>query len=233
MKRQFKILGTIILTGILIFIPFNISSLFGDNISLANGNILFDFNGEFSKENIKNKFRKYNVSEENIDRLIKKIENKELLDSEKKDSKVILIEEFNKNTKVLRYQDGSIQVITVKDLPEYSFRSVSGGNYSSGSGYYRYSHVLVASDRIVSLISFRADFTYYTGGRSRIDNVYEARVAGLGVFSDIKLYIIQQEGSDFYPASAELTAIRAFRDGSKSISLKLFVDGHNRWTQEY
>lgn len=151
-----------------------------------------------------------NVNSEDIEKLLKKYENGEIWDSLNPNVSSIRTEKYKKDNNVITkmyFPDGSVTVKEIIDEPNedsISTRKVSGGTWSSGTGYRNCYGALVRVNHGVVDMSFEADFSIHQNNYDKINDVYHGDyfVAG-GTVSNEVLRINQEWETSRRPAEAE------------------------------
>jgi len=148
---------------------------------------------------VENKLLSSGTSELVTQKLIDKLETGELWDSMNPDSKPISIETVilgNDIASYLIYADGSSTTV-----------SLTGGTYSTGTGYALWTGRTVKADSISTIFSYKIDYTLLNGENDLISSVYDKKITIIcGTFSQDILQIVKSTENLNGPAQSKLSA---------------------------
>lgn len=235
MNKKFKITTAILCSG-LIITP--VSGIIQNNQNFVKAeykknNIL----SNQEKEYVVAKAKEFNLSDSQVENIIRKLEKGQLLDAFNPEKKPVKSTKVSNTEYIYYYDDGSVIKQTIikdnktkeKKHPNTTFRSVNGGNVYWGSNFKYTSNALIKNDTLYGNFTFRADYANLGHLGGQIDNVYDARYWGIGTYSDISLWIQESKGD---PARAVMTVNWSAPAGvaSSLLKLELFVNGTDAWT---
>ncbi|MCD1147263.1 hypothetical protein LQU94_03975 [Peptoniphilus sp. KCTC 25270] len=170
----------------------------------------------------------YNVPSDKIENLMNKFDRNEDWDS-MKNIEFTSSEQWDENTTVYRYNDGSIQIVTIETPPLEGQEGVitpygvSGGRWVTGSGYRNCYGAKVSTNLLQYSMSFKADFSVVPSpGKSKIMNVYESTFSG-GTKKKDWLGITRPSETNYHPATAEYSVIVNRNGNDRKHSLFLRV----------
>lgn len=140
--------------------------------------------------------------------------------------------EDGSSKEIYTYPDGSISVIEVK-APQ-TRASISGGQSSSGSGYYIRKGALVSHNTGAVKASFKADYTNVNGGYDSLDKIYMPSITVYGGdYSDARFGNQSMPSSSYTPnkrkedANGKAFATLTFKLKSSNVAstgyLQIFV----------
>lgn len=136
------------------------------------------------------------------EKLIKKLESGELLDSmnlEMKDTAII------SENKILEI-DGSVTEETRAVYPDGSIstRSISDGTTSCGTGYCNFKGRKISATNGAVKASFLADYSIVNGSYDTISRAYDYLITGVGSLANINLSLVKGTEDLSGPAEADL-----------------------------
>ena len=183
------------------------------------------------KMEMREEFIKIGVASEDVDELVEKVQNGEMLDSMKKEYENISPSEISYNdgfkTEKYIYPDGSVKVVGIdtKDANVFTGQ-LSGGNYTSGSGYYVWRGVKVFATWGIVTASFYANIEG-TKTMGRINKIYDYGITVIGgTWSDVSFTITRSNAtSTSVPAEARLYFVASAVDqlAMSTFYLRLYV----------
>ena len=191
------------------------------------------------KREISEAFRKDGLEEDTITSLIKKLDNGDQIDSMNSEkepiSKYITTNKNGEKVEKFIYEDGSYAITTISTPHTIENRaSISGGTISSGSGYKNVKKAKISHSTGIISSEFYADYTFVTGRKSYISNVYDYNIKMLlGSYSFNSFGITKKNEDSTGPATASLnfTARAIGGSGQTSYSLKLYVESYNAYAE--
>lgn len=175
---------------------------------------------------LRNEMKRLGISETVSEKLIRKINNNELLDSMNPKYDYVKPAQTIKTDKLLQekyvYPDGSLKIVTVEKLASISLPGkISGGSYNSGGYWYTWNNASVSAIYLFVNFAFKANFEGATGV-GKISKVYDKSIiTGGGTFSNAKLGINRKDASNGKPAYATLEADVSVTQGFGAATLKL------------
>lgn len=198
-------------------------------LGMSSSTVVFAENNPSSEEKLLQEetvdfLKEYNVDEENIDKLLDKLNAGEKWDSIEGNqiTNQEYYEDENKKITIDHYEDGSIavtevdvsQAIIIEDTEDYSegiinpLASVNPGTTSDDSNHRRYIGATVRHSNGLLTAQFFADFTIARRGSGTINRVYSPKVTMIGVNASVtnrRLVINRRQSSSSSPARATLT----------------------------
>ena len=207
------------------------------NIMVSNSNsvVAKEDNKKIELVEVEKELQRNGVKQDDINKLMSKLENHIPWDN-MNGSLPVKKEKYKDNDFIIDKQifnDGSyiIKKIDLRNSSESTSPvpfSISGGNYSSGSGWYGYTGVKVSSYYGTFNYGFVADYFHYSNGYGHITNVYSPWYWGAGTVSYSSLYIGNSYGN---PAYATYSLGWTSPGGWFSASLRttLYVNGNSAW----
>ena len=192
-------------------------------------------NDEFN--NLRNSFLEAGVSEKNVDNLIEKVNNGEILDSlnpEKEPINIITKTSGDSIVTIQEYEDGSTSKFTISPTSSTEKAgTVSGGTKTTGSYWMSWKKAKVSGTYGTISCYFHADIEA-GNGYSTITKVYDMTeeagiTAGAGTVSNKRLRIITPQGIASTGQKAEarfsfdFTAV--YNSLVSTVNLRLYVTG--------
>ncbi len=201
---------------------------------------------ESDKVAIRESLKKYDVNEETISNLLKKLEYGELWNSLDPQYRDTATHESISNENGITidkyvYPDGSIMIqefsspaITAEGYQESdivrTLGQVSGGTVTQGSGFLSVKRAMVNNSWVIISMKFYTDYTFVNGGYDNIDNVYDYVIQTLGgTYSNTSLTINKQTETSSGPALATVESDYSGPAGSIHVWLKLNVGSERAW----
>ncbi|MGO1369248.1 MAG: hypothetical protein ACTHVE_11630 [Senegalia sp. (in: firmicutes)] len=181
---------------------------------------------DFKADEIRIELKKLGVEENIINDLIDKAKRGEIWDSlsgEYSDLKPQIVRDGY--TKTI-YPDGSVSVTTINK--PITPKIVTGGDWTSGSGYRAVKGALVKENNGVISMKFYADFEQHYTGTAIITKVRDPEITTAGLYSNETLKIYKGSRN---PAKARLSAKVEIKGWfSTTAWLQLNVNGTKAWT---
>lgn len=226
-----KKISSILITGVLILS--SSTSVFaeqGDPSNSDSTKISINPTVINDKESIRENFNELGIDSDTQEKLLKKIENGELLDSEnpEKINEGVTTKSSNPINNILGKSINSAGYTTRTVFPDGSISILSvtpGTGTVCGSGYCNYQNTKIYSSNTVVTASFLANFTIVNGGYSYISYVWDPSVRTFisTSFSNLSLNITRPSESLQFSAQASMTWIYSSVAGSQNQYLNLDV----------